>query len=201
MMRNTAVENSEPEQVIHRINDIQHVISTLSPTMVLSLGSGLSILAGASVYGAVTYGEEKGWRDYLNKKLDILFGKDSIFKKALVSGGIWGLFHMCMVLMGQNFPQHRRIGTVLMIIDTALLSPLIHYFVEKAQQDQENRYPNSKDQRAIYGSIFHGVFNLSSIMSLLYVKGGNDLTNGMGLSFMITYVIANGILFLHVKSK
>jgi membrane protease YdiL (CAAX protease family) len=79
--------------------------------------------------GLITvWGEEYGWRGYLQ---DALNGLGRV-KGTLVLGLIWGLWHAPVVAMGHNFPNHPLLGIALMTIYSTLLAYVLAYAVLKS---------------------------------------------------------------------
>lgn len=74
------------------------------------------------------FGEEYGWRVYLQNRLFPLLGG---YKGALTLGIIWGLWHAPLILVGLNFPGQPLLGIVLMIISTIIMGIIFSYAVLK----------------------------------------------------------------------
>jgi membrane protease YdiL (CAAX protease family) len=74
------------------------------------------------------FGEEFGWRVYLQDRLFPLLGS---YKGVLVLGIIWGAWHYPMNAMGYNFPGHPILGNVLMTIFTIVMGIILSYAVLK----------------------------------------------------------------------
>lgn len=144
----------------------------------LLLISGL--FAGITVNGLAAFGEELGWRGFLLKSFQHMsFGKASI-----VIGFIWGIWHTPMILMGHNYPQHTQIGVIMMIVLCILLTPIYLYITIKSKS-------------VIAAAIMHGTMNATAGISIMAIKGGNDLTSGIaGLAGMITIALFIMALFL-----
>jgi len=71
----------------------------LSPWTILLIQVGQAVLLAPLLNGFFTFGEECGWRAYLQPKLSGLG-----FRKAVVLVGlIWGLWHAPVIAMGHNF--------------------------------------------------------------------------------------------------
>ena len=74
------------------------------------------------------FGEEFGWRVYLQDRLFPLLGS---YKGVLVLGIIWGAWHYPMNAMGYNFPGQPILGNVLMTIFTIVMGIILSYAVLK----------------------------------------------------------------------
>ncbi len=75
----------------------------------------------APIFNAVfAFGEEWGWRGYLLPKL-LPLGQ---WPALIISGGIWGLWHLPVILLGYNYPLYPNIGWLFMLIFCILLGIL-----------------------------------------------------------------------------
>lgn len=74
------------------------------------------------------FGEEYGWRGYLQGEL-IRLGK---VKGILLLGVIWGVWHAPVILMGHNYPGYPVVGIFLMIGYTIGLAFVLGYAVLKS---------------------------------------------------------------------
>ena len=72
----------------------------LSHTIFLTIGS------------IITLGEELGWRGYLQEKMLRKFGLNL---GLIILGIIWGYWHLPIILMGFNFPNHPILGALLLM--------------------------------------------------------------------------------------
>ena len=72
----------------------------------------------ALVATPILWGEEFGWRGYLQVRL---LGRRPLLA-AIVTGFIWGLWHIPINLRGYNFPDQPMIGMPVFIISTIMLS-------------------------------------------------------------------------------
>lgn len=66
-------------------------------------------------------GEEVGWRGYLLPRL-LPLGQ---WRALLLSGVIWGPWHLPLILSGVEYPQHRVLGVVLFIVTCTILGTLL----------------------------------------------------------------------------
>ena len=65
-----------------------------------AVGSLLLILATAPLAAYNTFGEEFGWRGYMNQKMEPLIGTTGT---VIVGGIIWGVWHAVLTVEGHNF--------------------------------------------------------------------------------------------------
>jgi uncharacterized protein len=75
----------------------------------------------------VAFGEEYGWRGYLQGEL-IKLGK---VRGILLVGVIWGLWHAPVIAMGYNYPGYPIAGIFMMTIYTIVLGFILGYAVLK----------------------------------------------------------------------
>jgi membrane protease YdiL (CAAX protease family) len=157
-----------PEQ----LEQTQKAIESL-PVNLLWLTLLQGLVAGVTVNAIAAFGEELGWRGFLLKE----FKEMSFLKASIIIGFIWGIWHAPLILMGHNYPQHPQIGVLMMIILCILLTPLLLYITIKAKS-------------VIASAIMHGTMNATAGISIMAIKGGNDLTVGIaGLAGFITLAI------------
>jgi uncharacterized protein len=131
------------------------------------------LIAGITVNAIAAFGEELGWRGFLLRQ----FQQMSFIKASLVIGFIWGIWHAPLILMGHNYPQHPLIGVPMMIVMCTLLTPFFLYITIKARS-------------VIASAIMHGTMNAVAGISIMGIKGGNDLTSGItGLAGFIALIL------------
>lgn len=80
------------------------------PFFVLNLTA--SALAIAPLGGLLAFGEELGWRGYLQGELVSRFG---IARGVAILGLVWAYWHLPMVLMGYNYPESPLLGGFLLL--------------------------------------------------------------------------------------
>jgi len=139
------------------------------------------LLAGITINALAGFGEELGWRGFLVRQ----FRNMSFMKAALIIGFIWGIWHAPIILMGHNYPQHPEFGVLMMTVWCILLSPLFLYITIKAKS-------------VIAAAIMHGTLNGTAGLSIILIKGGDDLTVGVtGLAGFIALIIATTAFFVY----
>jgi membrane protease YdiL (CAAX protease family) len=143
------------------------------------MGVLLGLVAGVTINAVAGFGEELGWRGLMQRELGCI----GFWKSSAVIGVIWGVWHWPIILKGHDYPQHPVIGVFMIVVLCALLAPIFSYVRLRANS-------------VIAAAIIHGSFNATAGISIMMVKGGNDLTVGVfGLAGFTVLVIVNlGIL-------
>lgn len=141
------------------------------------------LIAGPTVNAIAGFGEELGWRGFLQKEL----GKLDFWKSSMMIGIVWGVWHTPIILQGHNYPQHPSVGVIMMIVFTLLLAPIFSYIRIKAKS-------------VIAAAIIHGSLNATVGLAIMPIRGGDDLTVGVtGLSGFIVLIIINLIIYNRVR--
>ena len=83
----------------------------------------LLVIVGALTQGMIitsmaTFGEEFGWRGYLQPRLEHL----GPLRSLVVVGLIWGVWHVPVIAQGHNYPGYPVVGSVAMVVFCVLLS-------------------------------------------------------------------------------
>jgi len=99
-----------------------------------SLPDGLRLPLAATAQGLtallaapILWGEEFGWRGYLQVRL--LRGRP--VRAAIATGIIWGIWHYPMNLQGYNYPNNRILGLFIFPVFTVLLSIIFGWLRQK----------------------------------------------------------------------
>jgi membrane protease YdiL (CAAX protease family) len=100
------------------------------PPMVL-MGSTFfnMVIIGPLLGLIITFGEEYGWRGYLQSEL-IHLGR---IRGVGLLGIIWGIWHWPVIWMGYNYPGQPALGSLLMVVFTVLLAYFLAYAVFKSK--------------------------------------------------------------------
>lgn len=158
-------------------------LSQFPPLVFLLIQLVQVILAGYTINAFFAFGEELGWRGYLLHELK----NRKFLSVSLITGFIWGLWHFPLILIGHNYPQYPIAGIGMMIVWCIMLSPVITYIVIKSKS-------------VITAAIFHGTINAIAGVVLLYLVGGNVITNGItGIAGFIALLFVNIVFFLYDK--
>ncbi len=104
--------------------------ATKLPAPVLMLVMALSMILMSPFLGLIiSFGEEYGWRGYLQTELTRLGRIRGVF----LIGVIWGVWHWPVIWMGQNYPGQPVFGSIAMVVYCILLSYFLSYAVFKSK--------------------------------------------------------------------
>lgn len=78
----------------------------------------IQLLITALVATPILWGEEFGWRGYL--QLRLLARRPLL--AAIATGVIWGMWHLPLNIRGYNFPDHPLPGLLVFLVSTTLIS-------------------------------------------------------------------------------
>lgn len=99
------------------------------PDWALLLLLGLqSVILAPFMALLIAFGEEYGWRGYLQSEL-VKIGK---VRGIVLVGVIWGVWHTPVILMGHNYPGYPVLGSFLMVLYCIGLSFLLGFAVLKS---------------------------------------------------------------------
>ncbi|MDD5647601.1 MAG: CPBP family intramembrane metalloprotease [Dehalococcoidia bacterium] len=141
----------------------------------------LALISGTTINAILGFGEELGWRGFLQKELSVM----GFWKSSILIGFIWGIWHAPLILLGLNYPQNPQLGVLLMTGWTILLAPLFSYI-------------RLKSRSVIAASIFHGTINAVPGLAVILISGGDELTVGLtGLAGFIVFALADVLLFFY----
>ncbi|MDI3280386.1 MAG: CPBP family intramembrane metalloprotease [Bacillota bacterium] len=151
----------------------------LLPVHPFWLGLVQGLITGATINAAVALGEELGWRGFLQRELAPL----GFWRSSALIGLIWGVWHAPLILQGHNYPQHPVAGVLMMTVFCLLFAPLIGYIRLRAGS-------------VLAAAVTHGTLNGTYGLSIMVIKGGNDLTVGvLGLAGFIALALGDLLLF------
>lgn len=129
-------------------------------TFAQALTGILTILASAPLMAFNTFGEEFGWRGYMNQKMEPLLGTTGTI---IVGGIIWGLWHAVLTVEGHNFGTdydgYPYLGILCMCVYCMFTGILLMWLTKKTN----SIYP---------AAIFHAMNNFGgTATSSLFVSG------------------------------
>ena len=97
----------------------------LSPNAFVALAALQSVVLAPILAIVIAFGEEYGWRGYLQSEL-LKMGR---VRGVLLLGVIWGAWHWPLILMGYNYPGYPLLGVLLMTLYTTGLAVVLGYAV------------------------------------------------------------------------
>ncbi|MBA4383342.1 MAG: hypothetical protein C0410_01260 [Anaerolinea sp.] len=133
-----------------------------------------TLILGPFLGLVVTFGEEYGWRGYLQPALM----KTGKIKGVLLVGIIWGIWHMPIIWMGYNYPEHPLLGSFLFIFYCIGLAFILGYAVLKT--------------KAVWLAAFlHALFNQSTsyFMGIIYTPKDTTTSFGIGWPGIIVVIL------------
>lgn len=93
-----SIPNGIVETLVYGGGNWSDIGKSFGPSEIIS--SLLIILTTAPLMAFNTFGEEFGWRGYMNRKMEPLLGTTGTI---IVGGIIWGLWHAVLTVEGHNF--------------------------------------------------------------------------------------------------
>ncbi|MGA9398892.1 MAG: CPBP family intramembrane glutamic endopeptidase [Anaerolineaceae bacterium] len=107
----------------------QAALSGMTPPVFMVVLTAQTLLLGPFLGLLITFGEEYGWRGYLQSSLAGLGRARGV----TLVGIIWGIWHWPVIWMGYNYPGHPYLGSFLMVFFSVGLAFLLGYAVLKAK--------------------------------------------------------------------
>jgi membrane protease YdiL (CAAX protease family) len=130
-------------------------VPEIRPAIVL-----IPMLLSALFYTPILFGEEFGWRGYLQIRLFA----DRPTLAAVATGLIWAVWHYPLLLMGYQFPDNRYAGLVVFPVSLVLYSIMLGWL-------------RLRTDSVWAPSLAHSAFNVvgASLTMLLFLGGSNYL--------------------------
>ena len=104
-------------------------VAAIPPMALLGSAFFNAVILGPFLGLIITFGEEYGWRGYLQSEL-VHLGR---IRGVGLLGIIWGVWHWPIILMGYNYPGQPLLGPLLMTAYTVVLSYFLAYAVFKSK--------------------------------------------------------------------
>ena len=166
-----------------KFEQIESQMDTL-PIHPIWIGLLQGLIAGITVNAIAGFGEELGWRGFLQREFSFM----GFWRASLLIGFIWGVWHAPLILQGHNYPQHPVTGVFMMTAWCVLLAPIFSYVRLKAGS-------------VIAAAVIHGSLNGTVGLAIMVVKGGNDLLIGVtGLAGFIVLIFIDVGLFIYDRN-
>lgn len=97
----------------------------LSPILSVLLVAVQSVLLAPILALVIAFGEEYGWRGYLQSELFEMGRR----RGAILVGVIWGIWHWPLILMGFSYPGYPLLGLLLTVLFTVGFAVVLGYTV------------------------------------------------------------------------
>jgi len=152
------------------------------PAMNLLLLTGLKYAVLSPLIALlITFGEEYGWRGFLQGEL-VKMGR---VKGVALVGLIWGLWHAPVIVMGYNYPGYPVAGVLLMTLYCVCLGFILGLAYLKSGSVWLAAY-------------LHGVNNQTmSFLSMLVYKPSDPVFSfGIGIYGLVIFALVGGVLLL-----
>ena len=142
-------------------------------------------MAGLTINGVAGFGEELGWRGFLQNEWQAL----GFWRSSWLIGAVWGLWHAPFILHGYNYPGHPVAGVFLMTLWTVLFAPLIGFV-------------RLRSGSVFAAAIMHGAINGTAMAPALVVRGGDWMTVGvMGWPGILVLAMLNCALYWFITRE
>jgi membrane protease YdiL (CAAX protease family) len=123
----------------------QMATANLSPVLLLLSIALNAILIGPFLGLIISFGEEYGWRGFLQTELIKLGRIRGIF----LLGVIWGIWHWPVIWMGYNYPGQPLLGSLFMVAYCIILAYFLAYAVFKSNGVWTAAYLHALNNQAL----------------------------------------------------
>jgi len=127
----------------------------------LALSAFNAIGLGPLLGLVITFGEEYGWRGYLQGEL-VRMGRR---RGVLLLGVIWGAWHWPVIWMGYNYPGHPVLGSLAMVAVCVILSFVLAHAVFKAKGIWVAAYLHALNNQALSFTVLLLVKPIDNLIS------------------------------------
>jgi membrane protease YdiL (CAAX protease family) len=168
-----------------QIEEAKKQMLAMPPALYWTMLLAQPLVAGLSINALAAFGEELGWRGWLFRR----FAPLGFWRRALVVGALWGLWHAPVILQGHNYPQHPSLGVLFMTLFCVLVAPLADL-------------ARTRGRSVWAAAVMHGTINAAGGLSIMFVRGGGDLVVGMtGAAGLLVLAGANLVLWLLDRAR
>ena len=123
----------------------QMVTANLPAAALLPLMAFNTVVMGPFLGLIIAFGEEYGWRGYLQTELIRLGRVRGVF----LLGVIWGVWHWPVIWMGYNYPGQPILGSLAMVVFCVIFSYFLAYAVFKSQGVWTAAYLHALNNQAV----------------------------------------------------
>lgn len=147
------------------LNDMAAAVGMDVPVFLVA-GFLNTVIVGPLLGLLMAFGEEYGWRGYLQGEL-VKLGR---VKSVLLVGVVWGVWHAPVIAMGHNYPGHPLLGPIAFLVFNLFLSIFFGYVVLKTGSVWQ-------------AALMHAVFNAGYTWLIAMVYTPNDALFSFGAGF------------------
>ena len=123
----------------------QMVTANLPAAALMPLMAFNTVVMGPFLGLIIAFGEEYGWRGYLQTELIRLGRVRGVF----LLGVIWGVWHWPVIWMGFNYPGQPILGSLAMVVFCVIFSYFLAYAVFKSQGVWTAAYLHALNNQAV----------------------------------------------------
>jgi membrane protease YdiL (CAAX protease family) len=135
--------------------------AAIPPMALLASAFFNAVLIGPFLGLIITFGEEYGWRGYLQSEL-VHLGR---IRGVGLLGLIWGVWHWPVIWMGYNYPGQPVLGSILMTGYTVVLAYFLAYAVFKSKGLWTAAYLHALNNQALSFIMLAVVTPVSIVLS------------------------------------
>jgi membrane protease YdiL (CAAX protease family) len=149
------------------------------PPILLLVPFGL--LSSVTMSFVAGCGEEIGWRGFMYTELRVL----GFWRGTIITGLFWLGWHLPLLALGYGYPQHPGLGVALMTVYLLVASVGHTYLRERGAS-------------SLVAGLFHGTSEATVLLAVAPVRGGSDVTVGVGsLSYIAALALIVGALLVY----
>lgn len=172
----SSAEAEETKQLVKNLG--------LTGPLLALLTFGSALIAGPTFNAVAAFGEEFGWRGFLQKE----WTQMGFWNSSLIIGLIWGVWHFPLVLGGYNYPGEPILGMIMMTVFTIVWSPI-------------HAYVTVMGRSVIPAAIMHGTINAIGGTTYIFLAGGSKLASGlMGIAGVAVAILFCLLLWFHQRT-
>lgn len=160
--------------------EVRSMRGRFPPSPAGAVGAALlqGLLLGPTVLLVAALGEELGWRGLLHRELASL----GWWPRSMVTGLLWGAWHLPIVSQGYAYPHRPVLGSLLLLVLMQLLAPIYAWLRERSQS-------------IFVPAVFHGTCGGTSAVAIAFVSGSDELLSGFtGVAGLVATAIACAIV-------
>ncbi len=128
-----------------KTNFPQLAVANMSSSTLILLTALNILIIGPFLGLIIAFGEEYGWRGYLQTELTRLGRIRGVF----LVGVIWGIWHWPVIWMGYNYPGQPILGSIAMVVWCILLAYFLAYAVFKSKGVWTAAYLHALNNQAL----------------------------------------------------